>query len=314
MAHDDENRPKLVDHAISALNAWVGDFLDETDNGLALPMSWIRGNAVLAPEAVGAPASRRVVVVVHGLGCNEGCFRFPDRPGADYGARLEAEHGYLPLYLRYNTGRRVSDNGRDLAALLQATWEAMAGEVDELVLIGHSMGGLVLRSACHQAGDAPWVPAVRHVFYLGSPHLGAPLEKFANVTTNLLGAVPTTATRVIADVINTRSRGVKDLRYGNLLDEDGQGDPDALLENRRVAVPWLGTAQHHRIVGHALAKAPILGDGMVLPTSASAAAEGHQPGAPGAVDVTVLPGVPHLTLAHDDRVYTTIVAKLSPPR
>jgi triacylglycerol lipase len=301
--------PKLADHAVSALNAWVGDYLADTGNGLALPLEWVRDNAGIRPSDLVAPSSRRVVVVVHGLGCNEGCFRFPTQPEHDYGTLLARDRGFLPLYLRYNSGRRVSQNGADLARLLDATWETIGDNVDELVLIGHSMGGLVLRSACHHGASAPWTQAVRHVFYLGSPHLGAPLEKFANVTTHVLGKIPTTATRVIRDVINTRSSGVKDLRYGNLTDADWLNlDPDALLENKRVTVPWLHTAQHHRVVGHALAKLPFVGDGMVLPTSAAAATEGHQP--PGEMDVTVMVGVPHLTLAHHPRVYELILGHL----
>jgi pimeloyl-ACP methyl ester carboxylesterase len=241
-----------------------------------------------------------VAVIVHGLGCNEGCFRFPGG-SEDYGSLLAKEKGFLPLYLRYNTGRRVSQNGADLARLLDETWQACGDGVDELVLIGHSMGGLVLRSACHQGGDRPWTKAVRHAFYLGSPHLGAPLERFANVAAAVLGRVPTTATRVIGDVLKSRSAGVKDLRYGNLTDADWLDlDPDALLADRRVVVPWLPGARHHRVVGHLVPAAPFVGDGMVTPESGSA----------GQADVTVMPGLDHLALARHPKVYAFIAEQL----
>ena len=94
-----------------------------------------------------------------------------------YGRRLQTEFGYTPVYIRYNTGRHVSDSGHDLARLLNELTAAWPHEIQEILLVGHSMGGLVIRSACHYGTEAsaPWVAHVRHVFYLGSPHLGAPL-------------------------------------------------------------------------------------------------------------------------------------------
>jgi hypothetical protein len=85
---------------------------------------------------------------------------------------------------------------------------------------------------------------VRHVVFLGSPHLGAPLEKAANVTAWLLGLID--VTRPFADALNARSLGVKDLRFGSLRDEDWQGaDLDALLVDRTGNVPLLEGAAHY---------------------------------------------------------------------
>jgi hypothetical protein len=148
---------------------------------------------------------------------------------------------------------------------------------------------------------------VRHCFYLGSPHQGAPLEKATNVAGHVLGKVDTTATRVIADLLQTRSAGVKDLRFGNLLDEDWLDcDPDELLRNRRVPVPWLATARHHRIIGQLVPGVPVLGDAMVPGSSAAAAAHGGQPGAPDPDDVVIVPGLSHLAVARNPAVYEHI--------
>jgi hypothetical protein len=171
------------------------------------------------------------------------------------------------------------------------------------------MGGLVIRSACHHGDkrDHDWLLRVRHAIYLGSPHLGAPLEKATNVASHVLGLFDTTATRVIRDLLNTRSAGVKDLRFGNLVDDDWLDcDPDELLNNRRVPIAWLATAEHHRVVGQALPGVETLGDAMVWPTSAAGDAEGTQPGAPGVADVEVMPGLAHLTLARHPAVYECI--------
>jgi pimeloyl-ACP methyl ester carboxylesterase len=178
--------------------------------------------------------------------------------------------------------------------------------VTGLLLIGHSVGGLVIRSACHQAGQN-WVSLVRHVVYLGSPHLGAPLEKAANVATHVLGRFDTTATRVIRDLLNTRSTGVKDLRFGNLVDQDWLDcDPDELMNNRRVPIPWLATARHHFAVGEAVAGVGTFGDAVVRPDSAAGRAHGSQPGAPDGSDVQVIPGLNHLALARHPAVYEYI--------
>jgi hypothetical protein len=84
----------------------------------------------------------------------------------------------------------------------------------------------------------------RHVIFLGSPHLGAPLEKAANVAAWLLRR--TDVTRPFADALDARSVGIKDLRFGSLLDEDWQSvDLDALLVDRTGEVPFLEGANHY---------------------------------------------------------------------
>ncbi len=303
-----ESGPRVADHLVSAVNAWIGDYLAETDNGLQQTMAFYRGNRPVAPEALEAPVTGKICVLVHGLGSNEAVWKFsePHQDGGDYGELLQRRCGYMPLYVRFNTGLRISDNGKRLAALFQRLFDHHGPAITELICIAHSMGGLVVRSACHigsQAGH-DWVSRVSHAVYLGSPHLGAPLEKFANVASYVLGLVDTTATRVISDVLKTRSKGVKDLRFGNLVDQDWfDYDPDELLNNRRVPIPWLATARHHRVVGQVLAGVAGIGDMVVSSDSAAGCGRGAQPGAPGSLDVQVMPGLDHLTLAHHPEVY-----------
>ena len=294
----------MVEHAISALNAWFGDYLSQTDNGLQQPMAFYRDNQPVAPEDIAAPPTGKVCVFVHGLGCNESTWSFPTpHEGGGYGELLERHCGYMPLYLRFNTGLRISNNGKQLAGLLERFYARHEAAVTELLLIGHSVGGLVIRGACHQPGQN-WVSRVRHVVYLGSPHLGAPLEKATNMATHVLGLFDTTATRVIHDLLNTRGAGVKDLRFGNLVDKDWLDcDPDELIANRRVPIPWLATARHHFAVGQAVAGVGMCGDAMVWPDSAAGRAHGSQPGAPDGSDVQVIPGLNHLALARHPAVY-----------
>jgi pimeloyl-ACP methyl ester carboxylesterase len=146
-----------------------------------------------------------------------------------YGQRLQRELGATPVEVRYNSGLHISENGRLLGRELDALVAAWPVEVEQIALIGHSMGGLVARSACFQADeeDAKWVRHVRHLVSLGTPHMGAPLEQIVHYASATFHTLP--ETRPIARFLRRRSAGIRDLRQGSLVDEDWRGgDPDAL--------------------------------------------------------------------------------------
>jgi pimeloyl-ACP methyl ester carboxylesterase len=193
---------------LAALNGVLGDYLVETSNPLAIEMS-------LRHE--GEPRSK-LLVLVHGSSMSD---RQWLQAGHDHGAALAGELGYTPIYLHYNSGLHVSTNGRALADQLErlvATWPVA---IDELVLLGHSMGGLVARSACHAGADHAWRSHLRALITLGTPHHGAPLERGGNWIDLLLGISRYSAPLVRLGMI--RSAGVTDLRYGNVLDEHWEG-------------------------------------------------------------------------------------------
>jgi pimeloyl-ACP methyl ester carboxylesterase len=247
--------------ALGALNGAIGDALQLAGSELALTMTARRG---------GEGATPRLAVFVHGLCETDHAWSlFSDGPS--YGDRLAAELGYTPLYVRYNSGLHISDTGRDLSELLDGVVRGWPLPVEEIVLIGHSMGGLVSRSACHQghAADAAWIRPLRHVFCLGTPHLGAPLEKAANATSWAFGRLP--ETRALAKLINGRSVGIKDLRFGSCAEADWcDCDPDEFLRDRCQDVPFLETATYY-FVGATLSQSRqgLLGDLLVRYPSAS---------------------------------------------
>jgi pimeloyl-ACP methyl ester carboxylesterase len=242
--------------ALGAVNGTSGDQLAGWDSPLAIETQLRhRGERVATssdelaarfPDAAG-----RIAVFVHGLCETEHAWWWrAERAhgGETYGSRLRRELGHTPLYVRYNTGRHISDNGRDLARLLNEVEAGWPVAIEEIVLVGHSMGGLVVRSACHAARDDghEWPSRVRHAVYLGSPHTGADLEKAAHVAAWSLGAVP--ETRAFASAIDGRSSGIQDLRFGYLLEEDWwDRDPAELLRCYRGDVPFLDTATHYFI-------------------------------------------------------------------
>jgi pimeloyl-ACP methyl ester carboxylesterase len=242
--------------ALAVLNATLGDELADQRSPLAIPMTvrQARSNVALerdALEGVFSRATPKMAIFLHGLGETEESWRLhADCQGRDgestYGSRLAEDLGYTPVYLRYNTGLHISENGRRLAALLGDLVSAWPATVTELLLVGHSMGGLVARSACHQAwvsGDS-WVSAVRHVFYLGTPHLGAGLEQWISELSAVLGRLE--VARPLASVLERRSAGIKDLRAGYLLDDDWRVRGDR--ENHQTGdVPLLPWAHHYAI-------------------------------------------------------------------
>jgi len=143
------------------------------------------------------------------------------RRGHDHGAALARDLGFTPVYLHYNTGRHVSENGRELAGLLETLFQCWPVPPSELAIVAHSMGGLVARSACHYAAPASrWRERLRAIAFLGTPHHGAPLERGGNWVQTLVGRSPYTAPLSRLGMI--RSAGITDLRFGNVLDEDWQ--------------------------------------------------------------------------------------------
>ena len=222
----------------------------------------------------------RLALFVHGLCESDESWTLFAEPGPDgepetYATRLERDLGYTPVHLHYNSGLHVSENGRRLAELLDDLVAGWPVEVEEIALIGHSMGGLVARSACHyaQAAGRAWVAAVRHVVSLGSPHMGSPVEQGANVAAWSLAAVG--ETRPFSTMLNARSAGVKDMRFGALVDEDWAGhDADALLRDTCAEIPLLEGARHYFVAATVTRdhRAPLgraLGDLLVLVPSAS---------------------------------------------
>lgn len=222
------------DAALAVLNGVVGDHLAATGNPLAIPMHLRRDGQPLALDAAPLappPVHGRLLILAHGLCMDD---RGWQRDGHDHGAALARDLDYLPLYLRYNSGQAIGTNGRAFADALERLAAVWPVPVTDLVIVGHSMGGLVARSACHYAeqADHAWLRALRALVFLGTPHHGAPLERAGNGVDRVLGASRFTAPFARLGLI--RSAGVQDLRYGAVL-EDRAGANDTPAE--RVALP-----------------------------------------------------------------------------
>lgn len=197
---------------LAALNGVMGDYLEQTGNPLAIEMQLRSEGAPAAPF----PPGSQLLLMVHGSSMEDLQWL---RNGHNHGPTLAKALGYVPVYLRYNSGLHVSENGRRFSALL----EASAPALDEVVLLGHSMGGLVARAACHAAEEAghAWRKKLSALVTLGTPHHGAPLERGGNGVEKLLGVSRYSAP--LSKLGRLRSAGVTDLRYGNVLDAHWHG-------------------------------------------------------------------------------------------
>ena len=269
---------------LAALNGVFGDHLEASANPLATPMSLRHEGRALTSTSTSAlaldaaslqaalpGATGRLVLLVHGLCMNDLQWRRQSSEDQhDHGAMLARELGFTPVYVRYNSGRAVHRNGAELAGLIDPLLAAWPVPLQRVLLLGHSMGGLVLRSALHQgalAGQA-WPGRVNELVCLGTPHHGAPLERAGHGLDTVLGAAPYAAP--LARLGKVRSAGITDLRHGNLL-------PPRHAANGRLLPPASVPLPAH-ISSYALAaqlgdgadalKGRLLGDGLVPVASA----------------------------------------------
>lgn len=222
---------------LSVLNGVIGDHLVASGNPLAIATELRRdGQAVALTRAAlsSIAPSSRALVLVHGVCMNDRQWK---RHGHDHGEALARDLGYTPLYARYNSGRHISNNGRELADRLQALVDAWPVALERLAIVAHSMGGLVTRAACHYGRLAghTWPARLSAIAFLGTPHHGAPLERAGNLFNMLLEVSPYAAP--IGKIGGGRSAGITDLRFGNVLDEDWQGQHPRHRHDPRTPVP-----------------------------------------------------------------------------
>jgi pimeloyl-ACP methyl ester carboxylesterase len=270
----------LREAVLAALNGVLGDQLAHTHNPLATPMTLRYQGHTLNLHAMPAmpEATGKVLLLIHGLCMNDLQWQASatddGKPQSDHAAALASELGYTPVYLRYNTGLHTSQSGHELASMLEQLMARWPVPVQELTVLGHSMGGLVIRSALYYAGlDAlRWPRQVKNIVFLGTPHHGAPLERAGNWVDVILGATP--FSKPFAKLGHMRSAGITDLRYGHVLDADWQGhDRFQKKPDGRQPLPLPQGVACYTVAATAAAKRSpladrVIGDGLVPLASA----------------------------------------------
>ena len=285
---------------VAALNGVIGDHLAASGNPLSIQMRF---------RTVPATPSSKVVVFIHGLCMSDLGWT---RLGHDHGEALARDLGIAPVYLCYNSGRHISTNGRELAARMEELIDGWPRPVDQLVIVGHSMGGLVARSACHYAAASGqrWLRRLDRLIFLGTPHHGAALERAGNLVDLLLQVSPYAAP--IGRIGGNRSAGITDLRFGNLIDEDWSGRPRRHRRDPRTPVPLPDGVECHAVAASLARRVDTAGlsgpgDGLV----SLASALGHHPDPRFALafpdsHVFIAAGTGHIGLVSSPRVYQQI--------
>jgi hypothetical protein len=293
---------------VSAVNGLIGDRLVEDGSPLAIEAGVrVRGRDVpLDPASLAdafPDATDALVVFVHGLCETEHYWDRRSRPrpedgstGPSYGVRLAAE-GWSPVYVRANTGLRVAESAVALSAVLTGLVDAWPTDVRRIALVGHSMGGLIVRSACavSTTADRDWTRRVSDVVLLGVPNLGSPVERSIARGVRWGNRVPELAP--FARILEQRSAGVLDLH-------DGPADAVAHLPHARYHLVAATLTRSHR---HPLAGT--LGDLLVPYRSAAGLLPNGEEIFPDA-DLLHVPGADHFDLLNHDAVHRALVAWL----
>ncbi|MFT7405530.1 hypothetical protein [Zhongshania sp.] len=305
------------DAMVSVLNGVLGDHLKQSHNPLAITMSLHSDDKVLAPEDVSEflrQANGRVAIFIHGLCMND---RQWQRRGHNHGEALLRDLGISPIYVRYNTGLHISENGRQLADILH-TVASQSADDTELYIIAHSMGGLIARSACYYAelGGQRWPSQLGKFIFLGTPHHGAMLERGGNWIDVVLDSNPFTSP--FARLAKIRSSGITDLRYGNIIDEDWNSrDRFAMTGDQRALQALPENVPCYAIAASTIGDSESFGDGLLgdgLVTVASALGQ-HQNST---FDLGFAPencwiarGINHMGLLSDANVYQALLEFMS---
>lgn len=296
--------PRMA-NVVAAINGIHGDELRSRTSALDVGMT-VRHEGTAVPVTPAAlrttfsAATSRLVVFLHGLIETEHWWARDaaaqwGEPGVTYGTRLLADAAWTPIYLRYNTGARIAENGRLLAGLLGSLLAHWPVPVSEVALVGHSMGGLVIHSAlAHAAHGDGWPARVSSTVTIATPHGGAPLARAAVLVGEALALLP--ETRWLGNILDTRSIGIRDLAKGSIVD-----DPHA-------SVPLAPGIRHRSVVATvprdpASAAARLVGDLLVLPHHARPAP--HR-GSVQQSDIHELGGIHHLSVLNHPSVYTAL--------
>lgn len=266
-AETDEEASPRREAIFAALNGVMGDRLVSEENPFAIPMELHYREDSLDPHELPPmpEATGKILLMIHGLCMTDHQWRTrQDDRVVDHGASLASTLGYTPLHLRYNSGLHISENGRELSSLLEQLLASWPAAVEDLTVVAHSMGGLLIRSAHHSAREDSlrWPDRLRNIVFLGTPHHGAPLERAGNWVDRVLAGTPYTAP--FAKLGHLRSAGITDLRFGHLVDEDWKGrDRFSRTPDVRQVVPLPEDVACYAIAATTAAEQGVLADRVV---------------------------------------------------
>jgi pimeloyl-ACP methyl ester carboxylesterase len=308
-------------HLVPIINGLQGDSLSDNGHPAVVKMSFRHNSRDIEPEKIPEILNMGIesgqwIILVHGLMNDETIWKSgPKDLIVRMGTFFEDQKRANVIYLRYNTGRHISQNGRDLSSLIEELIEIHGNKIKDLVLTGHSMGGLVIRSACYYAGilKHSWVQKLKTVFLIGVPNEGSYLAKIAYMTQYFLRKIDPSQNQSIAKFFDLRSNGIKDLSFGFLVDEDWQ---NPAYENEKVIsatrVYPIEGVNYHLIAATMTEKknksklAVLFGDGLVEKKSALSQLFKDKQAKSGQVEFKLFEGENHLSLLESKLVHSYV--------
>jgi pimeloyl-ACP methyl ester carboxylesterase len=226
----DSDKKEII---LSVLNGVIGDYLEEKENPLKITMQFRYQSKTLAidPKSIKAAYPKvngKILLMIHGSCMNDLQWTRKDH---NHGKIIATELNKTPIYLKYNSGLHISSNGKNLNNLLEELVKNWPVPIEEIVIIAHSMGGLVSRSALYygEKNQKKWTKHVKKIVFLGTPHHGSYVERTGNYLDLILESIH--YAKPFARLGKIRSAGVTDLRYGNLIDEDWKDDHRFEIKN-----------------------------------------------------------------------------------
>ncbi len=267
-------RTKTEEKLLPVLNGIAGDVLEENMDARAIKMSFRFDYEDVGIEELSKfydfEDKKPVCILIHGLFGDEYMWKkLPDEKKNKIGDILEKQLDANILYLRYNTGLHISENGRSLSNLLERfVKQYRSGNIH---LIGHSMGGLLIRSAGYYADiqQQEWNRKVKNIFLIGVPNEGSYVAQIAEFVNKVFRKVDISKDELVSKFLDIRSNGIKDLAYAYLTDEDWLNAKEKPEQKTRVR-PLKGVK--YFLIAGTLGKNKMLstyfGDGLVGSQSA----------------------------------------------
>jgi hypothetical protein len=261
---------------LAVLNGVIGDYIEKHNNPLALKMQFRHNGKTLKiqPNELAKILPNRngkILIGIHGLCMNDLQWT---KNTHNHVEKLAKEFGFTPIYLHYNSGKHISENGKEFSELLENLVSNWGIPIESIQIVSHSMGGLISRSALHYGGleNKSWISLLKKVFFIGTPHHGARLERAGNYIDIFLEATP--YAKPFTKLGQIRSAGVTDLRYSNLVDQDwNQHDRFEMRPDERKHIPLPESIEFYAIAattGKSEGDLPdtLIGDGLVTLDSA----------------------------------------------
>jgi hypothetical protein len=304
-------------YVVPIINGLHGDSMDEKGHKALIKMSFRHKSLDINLKDIKekfklADNEGKLIIMVHGLMNDETIWHSnPEDLIQRMGTFLEKQNKANILYIRYNTGRHISQNGRDFSSLIQNLIDTFKNYIKELTIISHSMGGLVTRSAGYYAEKSGhnWLSKLKNVFLIGVPNEGSYLARVAHMAQYFLRKFDPTENDTIAKFFEIRSNGIKDLSFGFLVDEDWQ-NPNYEREKKVKAtkVYPVPNVEYYLVAGTVSTKSEkkkiftFFGDGLVEKQSALSDLFKEKESQQGMVHFKLFENENHLSLLESEKV------------